>query len=67
VALALGCTWALAVGMWSWGPESRTIPLDLGDFAVERASVQVALAAVTVCSILVTAVRRDELPAWRTR
>jgi hypothetical protein len=67
VALALGCTWALAVGMWSWGPESRTIPLDPGDFAVERASVQAALAAVTVCSILVTVVRRDEIPAWRTR
>ena len=67
VALALGCGWAITVGTWSWGPRSRAIPLDLGDFAIERTSVQAALLAVTVCSMLVTVVRRDELPAWRTR
>ena len=65
VALLLGCLWGFVVASWSWG--RRAIQLDLADLAVERTSVQAALVAVTVCSILVTAVRRDELPAWRTR
>lgn len=65
VAFLLGCAWAMAVGTWSWG--RRTIPLDIGDFAAERAPVQMSLLVVAACSVLVTVVRRDELPAWRTR
>lgn len=66
VAFGLGSAWGLAVTMWAWGPGSRSVSLDLGEFAVERPSVQGALLVITVCSIVVTIIRRDELPAWRT-
>ncbi|MGA9278034.1 hypothetical protein [Ilumatobacter sp.] len=67
VALALGCVWALAVATWSWGPRSPSAQLDLADFAAERVPVQTALVAITLASIAITVVRRNELPAWRIR
>ena len=67
VALTLACGWALAVSMWSWGPRQRGAPLDLSDVAVEQRSVQLMLVAVTVASAAVAVVRRNELPAWRSR
>lgn len=67
VALALACAWALAVAVWSWGPRRRGVPLDLDDIAVEQRSVQLMLVAVTVASAALAFVRRNELPAWRSR
>ncbi len=67
VALTLGCLWAIAVATWSWGARPRAIPLDVADFAVERVGVQAALLTLTIGSVLVTVVRRNELPAWRVR
>ena len=67
VALALIAGWVLAVSAWSWGSSPRGIPLDLADFALVQRSVQVCLIAVTLCSVAVTLVRRDELPAWTSR
>lgn len=67
VALALGCAWAIAVATWSWAARPRAIPLDVADLAVERVGVQVALIILTVCSTMVTVLRRNALPAWRVR
>ena len=67
VALALIAGWVLAVSAWSWGSSPRGSPLDLADFALERRSVQVCLIAVTVCSVAVALVRRNELPVWTSR
>ncbi len=67
VALGLVAGWAVAVSVWSWGPRSRSVRLDLGDFAAEQRTVQLALIAVTLCSAAVAFVRRNELPVWRSR
>ena len=67
VALTLACAWALTVSMWTWGRSARGVPFDLSDVAVERRSVQLILVAVTVGSVAVTSVRRNELPVWRSR
>ncbi len=67
VALALIGLWAVAVSVWSWGPRSRNVRLDLGDFAAEQRSVQLVLITVTVASVVVAFVRRNELPVWRSR
>jgi hypothetical protein len=65
VALVMVGGWALAVSLWSWGPNG--VRLDLADFAAQQRPVQLALVAATVCSGAVTAVRRDTLPVWRSR
>jgi hypothetical protein len=67
VALVLLGGWALAVSIWSWAPDTRDAPLELSDFAAEQRPVQVALIALTVCSATIATIRRDELPAWRSR
>jgi len=67
VALGLVGGWVVAVSVWSWGPRSQSVRLDLGDFAAERRSVQLALIGVTICSAVVAFVRRNELPVWRSR
>jgi hypothetical protein len=67
VALALVGGWAVTVSVWSWGPRSRSVRLDLGDFVAEQRSVQLALVVVTVCSVGVVFVRRNELPVWRSQ
>lgn len=67
VALVLVGGWALAVSVWSWGPPSQTVRLELDDFVAEQPSVQVLLVAVTLCSAAVALVRRNELPVWRSR
>jgi hypothetical protein len=67
VALVTVAGWALAVSMWSWGPDSRGVRLDLADFASEQRGVQLALVAATVCSGAVIVMRRNALPVWRSR
>jgi hypothetical protein len=67
VALALIAGWVLAVWAWTWGSRPRGLPLDLADFALEQRAVQLCLIAVTVCSVAVALVRRDELPVWTSR
>jgi hypothetical protein len=67
VALLLVGLWALAVSVWAWGPKSRSVRLDLGDFAAEQRTVQLALVTVTLCSVAIAFVRRNELPVWRSR
>lgn len=67
VALGLAGGWALVVATWSWGRRPRTVPLDLGDFAAERTSMQLVFVAVSLCSWVITFARRDELPVWRSR